>query len=138
MAANVFLSTVVIQTLKRAIFYDVARPFIYFRDIYELHLINGVEMHHANSFPSGHSSSAFVIFFMLALITKNNSLKFIYFIIASLIAYSRVYLSQHFLIDIYFGSIISSTITLIIFYFGMKWQNNKLENSILNIFNKHK
>ncbi len=138
MAANVFLTTFVVQGFKRIIFKGMSRPFNYFSGTYELHLIPGVDMHSFNSFPSGHSASAFGIFFMAALITKNNSLKFIFFVIALLTAYSRVYLSQHFLTDIYFGSLISSVFTFIMFYFGMKWQKKALDNSLITLYSTRK
>ncbi len=130
MAGNVFLTTVVVQGFKRIIFSDSVRPSNFFSGIYELHLISGVDMHSFKSFPSGHTASAFGIFFMVALITKNNGLKFLFLITAFLTAYSRVYLSQHFLVDIFFGSLISTVFTFLMFYFGMKWQNKGLDRSL--------
>jgi membrane-associated phospholipid phosphatase len=61
------------------------------------------------SFPSGHATSAFALFLCLAFLSANRYIKLISFMSACFIAFSRVYLSQHFLIDIYFGSIIGST-----------------------------
>jgi membrane-associated phospholipid phosphatase len=43
---------------------------------------------------------------LLAFYTKNNPLKLIYFIIALLIAYSRMYLFEHFLRDVFAASLI--------------------------------
>ena len=131
MLVNVFLTTVVVQTLKRIVFEGSMRPSKYFSGLYELHLVDGVKMHHFNSFPSGHTATAFALFFMAALISKNNYLKLIFFTFAFLAAFSRVYLSQHFLVDIYTGSIISMIITFILFYWGLKWKNPKLDGSVL-------
>ncbi len=132
MAGSVLMTTVVVQSFKRLIFPEIVRPSEYFSGFYELYIVPGVDMHHFNSFPSGHTASAFGIFFMATLMTKNKNLKSIFFIIALITAYSRVYLSQHFLVDIYFGSLISIVICLLMFYWGMKWGNPKLDNSILN------
>jgi membrane-associated phospholipid phosphatase len=104
-----YLSTgLVTQFLKRVLFEDVMRPSAYFRDTASLHLVDGVKMINGNSFPSGHSASAFALFLCIALISRNQTVKLTCFILASLVAFSRVYLSQHFLIDIYTGSIIGT------------------------------
>ena len=71
--------------------------------------VDGIELHTAhNSFPSGHTSAAFAFFFCLVAITpaKYRWVQFICVIVAWLVGYSRVYLSQHFLEDVLFGSII--------------------------------
>ena len=130
MLGNVLITTVVVQVLKRVIFAGSFRPIKYFSGIYDLHLVEGVKMHSFNSFPSGHTATAFALFFMAALISKNNLLKLLFFVFALLAAYSRVYLSQHFLVDIYFASIISMTITLFMYYWGTTWKNPKLDNAL--------
>jgi membrane-associated phospholipid phosphatase len=107
------------QLLKRVFFGDVARPSRYFADIAPLHLVDGVKMLGGRSFPSGHATSAFALFLCIACITDNRYIKLTCFVMACLVAFSRVYLSQHFLIDIYFGSIIGCTGALafyIVFY----------------------
>ena len=131
MDGNVFIVTIVVQSFKKIFFSDMVRPANVFSDIYELYLVPGVNIHHFNSFPSGHTASAVGIFFMPSLMTKNKSLQFLFFLIALLTAYSRVYLSQHFLVDIYFGSLISTIICLLMFYWGMKWRNSKLDHSLI-------
>jgi membrane-associated phospholipid phosphatase len=68
--------------------------------------IPDIEMHLWKAFPSGHTAIGFCMFCLLALYTQNNFLKFFYFVVVFLIAYSRMYLSQHFLQDVYAGSII--------------------------------
>lgn len=79
-----------------------------------------------NSFPSGHATSAFAVFTCLALLTKNSYLKIIFFIIAVIAAFSRTYLSQHWLVDVTIGSLIG-TIAATLFYFIII-QTNKLQN----------
>ena len=95
---------------KQLIFNGMPRPTKYFENEETLHLVEGVKMHAWNSFPSGHTITAFAIFMVLVLITKKNYLKFIFVMIAILAGYSRVYLSQHFLGDIFSGAIIGSLI----------------------------
>ncbi len=106
----------VVQTLKYSIeSFRPVRYFAFYVQDYSLHLVEGVKMHYVHSFPSGHAATAFAIFFFLSGLTKNNVLKFTFFVIALAIAFSRVYLSQHFLLDIVAGSaigVLSSTLGL--------------------------
>lgn len=93
------------DTLK--VIFHTPRPFTFFNQINQpLHLVPDVQMLSWNSFPSGHSATGFCMFCLLAFYSKNNFLKFVSFVVALLIAYSRMYLSQHFLQDVYAGSLI--------------------------------
>lgn len=110
-------STLITQFLKRFVFDDVLRPSKFFLDQANLHLIPGVDLHTSFSFPSGHSTAAFAIFTCLALIVKKSNYHFVFFLVALFAAFSRVYLSQHFLIDISVGSIIGTTSVFLGSYF---------------------
>lgn len=115
-AAIIFLTgnlliTIIVQSLKRLVFSDLLRPVAFFSEPGKLHLIAGEKMHHLHSFPSGHSATAFGIFIILIYITKNQYLKFGWLLISLIIAFSRVYLSQHFFMDILAGSFIG-TVTM--------------------------
>lgn len=104
---STYLGTgLLVQVLKRFIFKGMVRPVRYFQDAADLHLVDGVKMLTSRTFPSGHAASAFAFFLCLALLTKNRVFKFLCLILALMVAYSRVYLSQHFLADIYAGSVI--------------------------------
>ena len=114
------LSAMTTQILKRFVFEEVQRPFLVFKeqiDIGKWHLIEGVEMHQLYSFPSGHTTSIFSICILLSLITNQTKYNYFFFLIAFLVGVSRVYLSQHFLIDVFVGSLIGSTITTVTFLF---------------------
>jgi len=100
------ISGLIVQLLKRLAFADISRPTKYFEGTHHLYLVNDVTQYCCNSFPSGHSATAFGIFMCFAIVAKQNWLKFLLFILACLVAYSRVYLSQHFLIDTMAGSFI--------------------------------
>lgn len=100
------LTLIFVYITKKHIFKGMPRPSKYFDGISDLHLVEGVKMHSSNSFPSGHTITAFAIFFILVLIAKNKSLKFIFVLTAILAGWSRVYLSQHFVGDVLTGAII--------------------------------
>src|SRR5690606_17217442 len=98
-----FLSASLFSIVLKNLFFDDAnRPlfiFKYFEKI-KLKTVEGVDLHIHNSFPSGHSTQAFAIFMCLAFVSKNQFLKFLFFAMALFTAISRVYLSQHWLVDI--------------------------------------
>ena len=121
------LAGIVAQIFKRFIFYDQPRPKLFFQDIADLHMVPGVELYTHHSFPSGHTATAFSMFFVLAFYTKSKLLKVICLISAALVAYSRMYLSQHFLCDVYFGSLFGffSGIVTVWFFEGIK--NDKID-----------
>ena len=98
---------------KQLLFHGMPRPTAFFENLENLHLINGVKVHKSNSFPSGHTTTAFAIFTLLILITKNNYLKFTFASLAIIAGFSRIYLSQHFLIDVLAGAILGVIIALI-------------------------
>ncbi len=111
-----YLSTgLITQILKRFIFDDCARPIGFFDSQATLHLVNGVQMLSGHSFPSGHATSAFALFLGLSLITRNKFIQIACFLLACIVAYSRVYLSQHFLGDIVAGSMIGTLGALILY-----------------------
>jgi membrane-associated phospholipid phosphatase len=132
-----YLSTgLVVQILKRIVFADYLRPVKYFHDTVQLHLVDGVRLLNGHSFPSGHSASAFALFLSLAIISRNRYIQVICFILACIVAYSRVYLSQHFLVDIFAGSLIGVTGTLALYPLfynkNMKWHQWSLLKSGTN------
>lgn len=134
-ATSSILILIIIRFLKTVIFSDWFRPIMYFDYIYKgdykLHLIEGVDLAGKYSFPSGHSTTAFATFFLLAIIVKSKALKFIFFLIASLAAFSRIYLSWHFLEDTIAGSFIGISITLATFLLISKSKKNWLNNSLI-------
>ncbi len=67
------------------------------------------------SFPSGHSTIAFAAATTLSFFNKKR--RFIYFTIASLIAYSRLYLGVHYFFDVLVGGIVGMIISKIILNF---------------------
>jgi membrane-associated phospholipid phosphatase len=129
------ISALITQTLKHTVFADVVRPKKFFEGIHDLYFVPGVENYLYNSFPSGHTTCAFSLYLALALIVDKKTYKMYFFIIALLVGYSRIYLSQHFFEDVYAGSFIGVATTTIVFYFIQKSKKGWLEKSLVNIFN---
>ena len=131
LASNLLLSTLIVQPIKHII--CAPRPLTWFAenmpDI-SLPLVEGVRMNHWLSFPSGHTTTFFVLFFTLSIILcaenikGKNILSFICFLGASFGAYTRIYLSQHFALDIFAGILIAVCSTLVLYFFLVKKTKN--------------
>lgn len=105
--SSFLFSSLVVQMLKHFVFQNIRRPVSVFQDIgIDLRRIESLEYHSSFSFPSGHSATAFALFIGLALLSGNKYIKALFFIIAAITAFSRIYLSQHFLADTMAGSFI--------------------------------
>lgn len=138
LAGNVLI-TIVIQGIKHLVFPGTPRPLAYFNKLHEsLHLIHGEHMHMYNSFPSGHSATAFGLFILMIFITRNQWLKFVWLIMAAFIAFSRIYLSQHFLVDVEFGALLGALIMMLTIYLFEIYAPEKGAFSIINCPNFRK
>lgn len=129
----------IVHLFKKVLLTDVYRPSKYFELFEEtkLHLIEGVNLHSLQSFPSGHSATAFSVFFFFALILHRPGLKVLMFILALTVAYSRVYISQHFLLDITVGSFIAVTVVFFIFIWVETWKKDWLDRSLISKPKQH-
>lgn len=100
------ISGLIIPFLKKIFFHDWPRPSSYFDGLATLHTVPGVDLHCCRTFPSGHSATAFAVLFCFAAVLPKVWQKTAVFVSALVVAYSRVYLSQHFLADVAVGSLI--------------------------------
>ena len=124
LASNLLLTTLIVQPIKHIV--HAPRPITWFAqnmpDI-SLPLVEGVKMNHWLSFPSGHTTTFFALFFCLSIILcaenakGKHILSFLCFLCATFGAYTRIYLSQHFALDIFAGILIATCTTSILYYF---------------------
>jgi len=129
------------QAIKYAFFGDVDRPELVFQQQHlPLKLVEGLaeEQHIHHSFPSGHATAAFALFFCLGFLAEKSSSKVIFFLMALTVAFSRVYLSQHFFEDITAGSFIAvffSSLVCGFFYFSSASKKlEKLDKPVYKLF----
>ena len=137
--AGFSLSSLITHIIKNII--QAPRPLTWFStnapDI-ALPLTDGVQMNFWKSFPSGHTTAFFAIAMILSLlITKKLSIKnyplsiivqVLLVILATLGAYSRIYLSQHFAEDVLAGMIIGTMATLLCAMVLSRWEDKKWYN----------
>jgi membrane-associated phospholipid phosphatase len=110
------------QFLKLVIFPIAPRPDHFFRNKHIiLHYVEGVFINVNNSFPSGHTTTAFACFVFLSLWSATKSYTIIWLFLAAFVALSRVYLVQHFWIDTFFGALLGSSISILVWFFAKKY-----------------
>ena len=146
------LSALTTQLFKHLI--NAPRPLSWFAanmpDV-QLPLVEGVKMNYWLSFPSGHTTSFFALAFVLSIISTNHlsandskrsvlcqrsgltaiAVQLLLFIAAALGGYSRIYLSQHFTMDVFAGALVGILITLLCYavlnrFEGQKWYNYRI------------
>ena len=108
------LSTAVSSVLKG--FFEMPRPRIWLSARNRLDEFDTIALNHIHdgftSFPSGHTLAAFVLATILAYLRPKYQLLFL--IGAVLVGFSRIYLVQHFLEDVLFGSILGVMLGVIL------------------------
>lgn len=114
----IIICTLLTHLLKRVVFPDALRPISLEVEKVVIHKIEGVPLHRLHSFPSGHTSTAFSLALLLVTVMRRKIWAFVLPLIAFLVGYSRVYLAQHFVTDVFAGmlvGIVSTFLTLWIY-----------------------
>jgi membrane-associated phospholipid phosphatase len=101
------ISSGLVQFLKHFVFENHMRPMYVFQHVKGFHQIKDFHYHMSQSFPSGHSTSSFVLFTFIAMnFAKTWQTQILCFLGALFFAFSRVYLSQHYFEDMFAGAMI--------------------------------
>lgn len=120
--ASFALSSLTSLFLKAVVFPERLRPLKFFEhSTYQYRVIEGLDIHSYNSFPSGHTTTAFAVFGLLAFIDDRRGRGWFFFALATLTGYSRVYLFQHFVEDAYVGSLIGMVSTVVVYLAMKRW-----------------
>lgn len=111
------------QWLKRL--FDKPRPIYYFHNATWIHTESGWPILLVHSFPSGHTTGVFSLccFVSLLLRPRYKWLGIPLLLVALTVAYSRLYLAAHFFLDVYVGSILGGTSSLLIYFIMKKYQH---------------
>lgn len=139
---DLLLSGLLAQQLKYV--FSTLRPVRYFQDFHPdvtLPLVDGQRLSEFYSMPSGHTVSLFVLFLTLSLVVANGScgvessapqrrcsgrvsplMQLLFFCLAALGAYSRIYLHMHFAEDIFGGALLAVCFTFLLLIFVPKLQ----------------
>lgn len=104
---NFLLSTLITQISKHVIWDDITRPILSGIPLNQIHTVPGQVTHAYNSFPSGHTATAFTLFLLTIYFFPTKWTFAIGLIYAMVCAYSRVYLGQHFPMDLGGGMLVA-------------------------------
>jgi|694.fasta_scaffold33918_2 membrane-associated phospholipid phosphatase len=109
------LVTLLVYVFKHHIF-GYVRPSLYLKDHLEIQAVAGAPLLQNYSFPSGHTTFIFAGMCYLSLLVKSHFYQIVFFVLALLCGLSRIYLFQHFYVDVYVGSILGICITLLLYF----------------------
>lgn len=123
-ATGGLLTAALVQVLKRQIFVGAPRPMSvipYGETLLEIG--QSIPLHFA--FPSGHTTTAFMMFTLLALHFKRPSIQIVCALAASLVGFSRIYLMVHWITDVLAGAALGIGIATLVHYAFKKWAYKK-------------
>ena len=105
------VSGLLAQLVKNLV--EAPRPSVYFTLAQYHKFVPGVDLAGANSFPSGHTTTAFSLAAVFACYTPNKKAQVVLLLLAVSAGYSRIYLGQHFLTDVLVGAILGSLTSIL-------------------------
>jgi membrane-associated phospholipid phosphatase len=111
-ALSFILSGILVQFLKHLT--HSPRPKLFFGPG-SIHFIDGITATGYHSFPSGHTATIFALATLLSFYFPGRNTGIFFIVIALLTGFSRIYLSQHFPIDVLAGSIVGVTISILVY-----------------------
>lgn len=128
--AIIFNSLMVLATsVPLKAYFKHHRPKRYFEEyIAQVDLVNyvpDVVLHdgYTTSFPSGHTTSGFAFYTLLAFFIPNKYVKLVCLAAALLVGISRMYLVQHFLKDVVAGAMLGFVVALFTYWLTRKFEH---------------
>jgi membrane-associated phospholipid phosphatase len=110
--AGFIVSGLIVQCFKHLIYSP--RPKLFFGPN-SIYCINGITGTGNSSFPSGHTATIFALVTLFSLYFPGRKSGLLFLAIAVLAGFSRIYLSQHFPIDVLAGSFIGCLTSLFVY-----------------------
>ena len=116
--------SVIIQGMKRLPCFDQSRPITLIPTAMSVHLVEGITHQTHLSFPSGHTGIIFTATWLIYFLAPKKPYWFSIslLLLACAVAYSRIYLCQHFYRDVYVGALIGMGSTTAVYAFLKHWQ----------------
>jgi len=125
------LTLLLVGFFKKVVFAPSPRPAAFFAErSEELRLVPGLSVNYSFSFPSGHTTAAFAFWGLMALGLSGRWAtwgKVALFLLALSIGFSRIYLSQHFVEDVWAGSLLGFIIAALAYFYSLTWRKNWLQ-----------
>lgn len=108
LASGFIISTILTQVCKYFIVPNELRPYKAIPDKAAIHHVLFVQPLSLSSFPSGHTATAFSIYLIFCLLLPGRWWLWVGLIYGLLVGYSRIYLAQHFPLDVAAGIIVGA------------------------------
>ncbi len=124
--ATIIISTLITQVTKNYILPGTLRPTAAITDVRAIHTVPGVELLTTNSFPSGHTATAFCIFLLGCLLIRKRWVIPVGFVYALLVGYSRIYLAEHFPLDVGAGMVTAMITIWLSITIQKQWRRRKV------------
>ncbi len=120
MVTTFLVTSLAVQVVK--FFFDAPRPKLYFKDeLSKLYFVKGVDILSHDSFPSGHTLTAFATGVLVTYLVKNKSWGILLVFYGVMVGFSRMYLSEHFFEDVIGGSVLGVFLAI----FWISWIDSK-------------
>jgi membrane-associated phospholipid phosphatase len=138
LCAAISFSTIGLVCASVKDIFNVPRP-VSVIDPSLLHFVDSVNIHTQHSFPSGHTATIFCLATLISLTSKNSILTIISLLVAFLVGLSRIYLAQHFLIDVAAGAFLGCVVAFICWTIlgkiSYRWLNGRIKfpNRLISI-----
>lgn len=118
MLFNLALVGLVTGVSKNLLFPHIVRPMKYFEPEAFHRMVRLYDYNLLHSFPSGHSITIFAMMSLLAYLSGKKSAGVLFVLVAVVVGFTRIYLLQHFFIDVYVGSVLGVICTLTTIWMG--------------------
>ena len=122
------IATVITRSLKSGL--GLERPLAVLGQ--QVHVI-GIDLHNF-SFPSGHTTTAFLLAGICALAWQRKPLSAVFFSLAALVGFSRIAVGAHWPQDVFAGAVFGYAAAWLGWQFALRWQwaNSRLGQRILS------
>jgi len=119
------LSSLLVQLLKKLVFAPSPRPMGVIQWS-QTQLATDLELPLQFAFPSGHTTTAFVFFTLLAMHWRRPAIQIFAAFCAIAVAVSRVYLMAHWITDVMAGAVLGMSIALVVSAVSQRIQKKPL------------
>jgi len=118
MLFDLALVGIVTGIFKNFLFPQIVRPMKYFEPEAFHRMVRLFDYNLLHSFPSGHSMTIFAMMSLLAYFSGKKMAGVLFVFVAIVVGLTRIYLLQHFFVDVYVGSILGVLCTMTTIWVG--------------------
>lgn len=125
------LQAILCVLFKQVVYQNALRPKAFFGEAVQLTPVEGITHYSLNTFPSGHTATAFAAALLITLFINDHRWRIAMLIFAVMVAVSRIYLAQHFYVDTIAGALVGTFSAGSVWILGAEiawpaWTNKRL------------